>query len=52
MISIAGETFLCSAKHVIDGNQTSTHYFDGPSKLEVLEGEFRVSTDCPGLDEP
>jgi len=43
LISLSDETYLCTAKHVIDGNQTSTLYFDGPSKLEVLEGGFQVS---------
>lgn len=40
LIEISGDIFLCTAKHVIDGNATSTLYIDGPSKFEVLEGEF------------
>lgn len=45
LLTLDGETFLCTAKHVIDGNQHSTLYFDGPSKFEVLEGEFCVSAE-------
>ncbi len=45
LIAFAGETFLCTAKHVIDQNQISTLYFDGPSKLEILEGDFQVSAE-------
>jgi hypothetical protein len=40
LIEIGGTLFLCTAKHVIDGNACSTLYIDGPSKMEVLEGEF------------
>ncbi len=45
LITLSGATFLCTAKHVIDGNRTSTLYFDGSSKLEILEGKFRVSAE-------
>jgi hypothetical protein len=40
LIAVGGSTFLCTAKHVIDGNATSTLYLDGPTKMEVLEGDF------------
>lgn len=43
LIAAAGETFLCTAKHVIDENANSTLYIDGPSKLEILEGDFHCS---------
>lgn len=45
LLSLSGETFLCTAKHVTDGNKISTLYFDGPSKLEILEGDFQVSAE-------
>jgi Trypsin-like peptidase domain len=40
LIAVGGGTFLCTAKHVIDGNATSTLYLDGPTKMEALEGDF------------
>jgi len=43
LITVSDNTFLCTAKHVIDGNQKSTIYFDGKTKLEILEGDFVVS---------
>jgi hypothetical protein len=42
LIEISGDTFLCTAKHVIDDNTKSTLYVDGPSKMEVLKGDFYV----------
>lgn len=45
LLSISNEIFLCTAKHVIDGNQASTLYFDGLSRFEVLEGDFLASDD-------
>jgi hypothetical protein len=45
LIRLAGETFLCTAKHVIDENVNATLYIDGPSKLEPLEGEFYVTAE-------
>ena len=47
LIEVSGHTFLCTAKHVIDGNATSTLYIDGSSKMEVLEGQFHATA---GLD--
>ena len=38
-----GETFLCTAKHVIDENINSRLYLDGPSQLEIIEGNFYTS---------
>ncbi|MGJ3258012.1 MAG: S1 family peptidase [Rhodospirillales bacterium] len=43
LISLSDDIFLCTAKHVIDENKTSTLYFDGPTKMEVLEGDFQCS---------
>lgn len=43
LLSVAEYVFLCTAKHVIDENATSTLYIDGGGCLEILEGEFRVS---------
>jgi hypothetical protein len=45
LIALCGDTFLCTAKHVIDGNATSTLYIDGPTKMEVLEGDFYSSAE-------
>jgi hypothetical protein len=47
LIEILGDAFLCTAKHVIDGNAKSTMYVDGPSKMEILEGNFYATA---GLD--
>ncbi|MBI1393906.1 MAG: hypothetical protein GC152_14305 [Alphaproteobacteria bacterium] len=44
LIEVAGDVFLCTAKHVIDESISSTLYIDGPSRLEPLEGDF-YSTD-------
>lgn len=43
LIEVAGDIFLCTAKHVIDGNVKSTLYIDGPSALEILAGDFQTS---------
>jgi len=43
-IEIADKVFLCTAKHVIDENISTTLYMDGVSRLEPLEGDF-YSTD-------
>lgn len=43
LIEVSGETFLCTAKHVIDDNKNSPLYIDGPTKFEVLEGDFYSS---------
>jgi hypothetical protein len=43
LIAISGQTFLCTANHVIEKNSTSTLYIDGPLQLEILEGDFQVS---------
>jgi hypothetical protein len=40
LIKIADDTFICTAKHVIDEGANSTLYIDGPSKMEILEGDF------------
>jgi hypothetical protein len=43
LIELGGSEFLCTANHVVEANAKSTLYIDGPSKMEVLEGEFSVS---------
>jgi hypothetical protein len=43
LIHIAGATFLCTAKHVIDKNAISPLYIDGPNSTETLEGDFCCS---------
>lgn len=45
LLSVSGEAYLCTAKHVIDGNKDSTLYIDGPKQLETLEGDFHTSSD-------
>ena len=45
LIELAGSIFLCTAKHVIDGNAKSTLYIDGLSKLETLTGDFYSSAE-------
>jgi hypothetical protein len=47
LIDVSRNTFLCTAKHVVDANAKSTLYVDGPSKMEVLEGDFQATA---GLD--
>lgn len=43
LIEVADECFLCTAKHVINQNKTSTLYIDGPVNFEILEGDFYAS---------
>jgi hypothetical protein len=45
LINVSGETFLCTANHVIEHNVSSTLYFDGPSQLEILHGDFLISAE-------
>jgi hypothetical protein len=45
LIELAGNVFLCTAKHVIDENAMSTLYIDGPTSLEILTGDFFRSSD-------
>ncbi len=45
LIEVVDEKFLCTAGHVIEGNKSSTLYFDAPSRFEILEGEFYRSAD-------
>jgi hypothetical protein len=43
LIEVAGQIFLCTAKHVIGANERCTLNIDGPSKLEILAGNFYTS---------
>jgi hypothetical protein len=45
LMAVAGEVFLCTTKHVIDGNANSSLYVDGPTKFEILVGDFFTSTE-------
>lgn len=45
LIAVANEVYLCTAKHVIDGNAVSSLYVDGTVQLEIFEGEFYCSTE-------
>lgn len=45
LLRIGTDSFLATAKHVIDGSTRSSLYVDGPSKLEPLEGDFFASPD-------
>jgi hypothetical protein len=45
LIEVGGNTFLCTAKHVIDENAISTLYIDGPCNLKILAGDFFRSGD-------
>jgi len=45
LIEVASETFLCTAKHVINENINTTLYIDGSSRLEPLEGDFFSTED-------
>jgi hypothetical protein len=43
LIEVVDECFLCTAKHVIDENNKSTLYVDGPVNFEILQGDFCAS---------
>ena len=43
LIALVGSVFLCTAKHVIDANVSSTLYIDAPTELDVLAGDFQTS---------
>jgi hypothetical protein len=43
LVGLAGTAFLCTARHVIAANATSTLYIDAPTGLEILEGDFYTS---------
>lgn len=45
LIEASGETFLCTAMHVIVENENSTLYIDGPSQMEILQGDFYCSAE-------
>jgi len=45
LIALAGAVFLCTAKHVIAANATSTLYIDAPTGLEILAGDSYRSED-------
>jgi hypothetical protein len=45
LIALCGDMFLCTVKHVIEGNAKSTLYIDGPTKMEVLKGDFYCSAE-------
>src|SRR5579875_3000151 len=45
LLRIGTDSFLVTAKHVIDESTRSSLYVDGPSKLEPLEGDFFASPD-------
>lgn len=42
LVNISGNVLLCTAKHVLE-TATSSLYINGPSKLEVLTGNFHRS---------
>jgi hypothetical protein len=43
LIEVASETYLCTAKHVIDMNANSSLYTDGSAQFEMLLGGFLSS---------